>query len=154
MNDIEVLFTRVETLIKNNLQDYIDNMNSLKTDYVLEDYEEEKFFTWELSSIPPYPVFFLLAPPESKPTSIFSSENVGINYSLTFLVGIQENATGNMVQLSHRYLTLLVKLFSEKILPKFTVSSIIEVDVLTYYREDVEEKFASPSITINIPIAF
>lgn len=155
MKSIEDVITRMEVLIKANIQTYIDTMNTTYTDYIAEDYIEEAFKTWELFNKPPYQVFYLLAPTLSNPVS--TSVDYGgtsLKYNVLFMVGIRQNGIRNMLRLSHRYLKMIIDLFNEKVLQGFNSTKIVDARVLTFQFEDEEEEFSSPSILIEVPIAY
>ena len=83
-----------------------------------------------------------------------------MNYRISFMVGISDNAQTNMEQLAHRYSTILIRLFNDIILKRFTDAAIVGLDVvpLQYRQGDTETDgtmlFQAPTIVIEVPVVF
>ena len=152
--DIETIIGDVYTLIVNNMQTYIDTMNSERTDFTLEDFNSDAFVTWEFNYALPYPVFYYLAPSPSPEVISNQYGGTGIKYRVNFAVCINETARNNMEKLIHRYITILIRLFNDKIVREYDSCQIIATNTIPFEVADGDEyrKYEAPMITIEVPI--
>lgn len=153
--DIETVIGDIYTLINANFQTYIDSMNAERTDIELDDYNSDAFLTWEFDYALPYSVFYYLAPSPSPEVVSNEFGGTAVNYKVNFAVCIHETGECDMEKRIHRYITILIRMFNDKIVKEYDSCSITGTNTVPFEKE-VEQgeyrKFEAPMITIDVPI--
>ena len=154
--DIEQVISDIGTLITENIQTYIDEMNAARTDIVLEDFNSDAFLSWELDFALPYPIFYFLAPSQKIKVESCSYGGTAVNYKVSFAICIQETGRQDMTKLIHRYITILIKLFNAIIVKEYSSCQIVEINTVPFEldTDNGTRKFEAPMISIEVPIAF
>lgn len=157
MTLLELRISKIESLIKEHIQTYIDNFNNENPDTpLLEDFNEEFLYVWEpLRNLPPRGVVYYLGPQIVNPKTDSEGETgVALNHRILFAAVLRENGKKDSLQRSHRYLDMLMRLFNDKILIEVKDATLTDVDILPFEIPTSGVQAFGPGLLIDTLIPY
>jgi len=119
--DLETFMGELETLMKENLNDYMYAIDKEKSDYLLGGFNCDSYYTWSMSDIPPYPMSFFQF--VGGDPVIGAASSTGYAHSLTYPIRltcfILDTGEGNVGKIKARMNRVLLELVQEKIVKTF-----------------------------------
>jgi hypothetical protein len=154
--DIESFMGEFETLVKTNIQTYMTAVSTEKGDSLLPGFDSDSYRLWSISDIPPYQLSFLQFIAGDPFVDV---SNPGLDHALSYSVRltcfVQDTADDNMGKIKARMNRVLLIMFQEKIVPKFTnlnltISSIDS----TLLQSPDGTTYDTSSVMFNVTMAF
>ena len=154
--DLETFMGELETLMKENLNDYMYAIDKEKSDYLLGEFNCEAYHTWSLTDVPPYPVsFFQFVGGDPKLEGVSGGYGNALTYPIRLTCFIADTGEGNLGKIKARMNRVLLEIAQEKIVKTFQRLNPEVVGIDSTLLETAEGTvYDIASILFNVTIAF